>query len=153
MTSIDEIARSCICLHTRMAARAVTRAYNAALKPLGLEVTQFSLLAAIAHAVDQAQAEEAGAAISVAELSDTLALERTTLVRNLALLERTGLIARQGSDKRRARWTLTATGRGKLDAAIPAWEGTQRSLEATISRPIWDETRRRLRDIRKAASL
>lgn len=153
MTSIDEIARSCICLHTRMAARAVTRAYNAALKPLGLEVTQFSLLAAIARTAELEQPGETGAAISVAELSETLALERTTLVRNLALLERTGLIARQGGDKRRARWVLTPTGRAKLDAAVPAWEGAQRGLEATITRPIWDETRRRLRDIRKAASI
>ena len=67
--TLAEVGRNCFCLHARMAARAVTRQYNAALAPLGLEVTEFSLLGSLA----------ADHAASIAELADRLAFERTTL--------------------------------------------------------------------------
>ena len=44
---IDKIGRECLCLQSRMTTRAITRRYNAVLTPIGLEVTEFSLLAAL----------------------------------------------------------------------------------------------------------
>ena len=41
---IDKIGRECLCLQSRMTTRAITRRYNAVLDPIGLEVTEFSLL-------------------------------------------------------------------------------------------------------------
>ena len=38
---LDDIARSCVVLHVRMTARAVTRAYDEAMRPSGLKITQF----------------------------------------------------------------------------------------------------------------
>jgi hypothetical protein len=52
-----------------MTARAITRQYNAILVPLGLEVTEFSLLAALTISEDT----------SITTQADRLAFERTTL--------------------------------------------------------------------------
>jgi predicted transcriptional regulator len=65
-----------------MAARAVTRTYDRALRPSGLRSTQFSILVA---------ASVAGG-IPLHRLAKILGLERTTLTRNLAAIEREGLI-------------------------------------------------------------
>ncbi len=62
------VGERCICLHTRMAARAVTRAYDAALAPLGLEGTQFTLLAAIAVRPDPLRHADGGKAGARAQL-------------------------------------------------------------------------------------
>ena len=42
--------RDCLCLHTRRAARLVTQFYDDALRPSGLHITQFLLLATIREA-------------------------------------------------------------------------------------------------------
>ena len=48
MTTERDIVESCVCHKVRMAARAVTRAYDAALRPVGLRATQFAVLVAVA---------------------------------------------------------------------------------------------------------
>ena len=48
MTTEREVVDSCVCHKVRMAARAVTRAYDAALRPVGLRATQFAVLVAVA---------------------------------------------------------------------------------------------------------
>jgi DNA-binding MarR family transcriptional regulator len=53
--------------------RAATRRYNAVLAPFSVEVTEFSLLAAL----------YISRTLSIADLADRLDFERTTLVRNL----------------------------------------------------------------------
>jgi DNA-binding MarR family transcriptional regulator len=79
---IDKIGRECLCLQSRMTTRAITRRYNAVLAPSGLEVTEFSLLAAL----------HVGRHSSITELADRLAFERTTLVRNLKHMAERSLI-------------------------------------------------------------
>ena len=59
---------NCTCFNLRKAARAVTQAYDATLKPSGLRVTQLSVLNVIAI--------EGPAAMS--ELDDILVMDRTT---------------------------------------------------------------------------
>lgn len=140
---IDEVARRCICLHTRMAARAVTRAYNAALKGIGVEVTEFTLLAALS-------ADEAP---SISVLAEELAFERTTLVRNLKALVEKGLVEPRKGAGRAMRHVVTAAGRQLIDAGLPLWEATQSRLEGALEdREDWTATRRKLRAIRKAAA-
>jgi DNA-binding MarR family transcriptional regulator len=140
--TVDEVARRCVCLHTRMAARAVTRAYNAALKGTGLEVTEFTLLAALS--VDEAP--------SISVLAEQLAFERTTLVRNLRSLVDKGLVAPVKGTGRAVRHVLTGDGRRMLEAGLPIWQATQARLEAALADDGWPETRRKLRTIRKAAA-
>ena len=46
MATLQDAAASCACLKARKAARAVTRAYDRALRPSGLRVTQLNILGA-----------------------------------------------------------------------------------------------------------
>jgi len=61
-------------------------------------------------------------------LANKLGLERTTLTRGAALLERNGWVEAKSSDDGRERLLqLTNAGRRKLEAAYPAWKAAQDS--------------------------
>lgn len=108
--------KGCHCLAARKNARAITRLYEAKLRPHGLRATQFSILAALALM---------GPA-PISRLADVLGLERTTLTRSAALLERNGWVgASSAKDAREHPLRLTAVGRRKLEAAFPAWKEAQ----------------------------
>src|ERR671923_2427118 len=92
-SDLHEIATSCACRRLRGAARAVTRLYDDALRPTGLRATQFTLLVA-------AQLRSRSL---ITELADGLALERTSVTRELALLEERGLVSITAGKDRRAR--------------------------------------------------
>ena len=53
-----EFETSCACITLRRAARAVTAAYDAALAPSGLRITQFSILRRLARLGPAAQASD-----------------------------------------------------------------------------------------------
>jgi DNA-binding MarR family transcriptional regulator len=140
--SLEHASENCVCLHTRMAARAITRAYDAALAPLGLEATQFTLLAAIA----------ANPTRSVTEMADRLALERTSLSRNLAVLKKRGLVVSEPARGRSVTCKVTAAGETLLAAALPVWRTVQAALEQHVGADGWAETRKSLRQLRRGAA-
>jgi DNA-binding MarR family transcriptional regulator len=106
----------CTCFNLRKAARAVTQLYDEFLRPSGLRATQFSLLTVI---------REVGT-VSMTELAEAAVMDRTTLKRNLELLEREGLVRIQaGSDARVREVSLTAAARKKLADALPYWVSAQ----------------------------
>ena len=141
MATVKEVAEECAALRTRMAARSVTRAYNEALRPLGLMATQFTLLAAI----------EQGAPDSISRLADWLAIERTTLTRNLQVLEKDGLVEVGPEGFRRARaLKLTAAGERKLAQALPIWRETQDRLVAKLGKQRWKDARSMLEELSAA---
>src|SRR5438132_13447207 len=106
----------CVCNTLRMAARAVTQLYDDVLRPSGLRVTQFSILATFARMGEA----------NLKELEDALAVDQTTLTRSLGLLERDGLIERgPHPDGRVKAMLLTSTGRRALAAARPLWARAQ----------------------------
>lgn len=115
----------CACLNLRQAARAVTQLYDDMLRPTGLRATQFSLLTVI---------RLTGGA-SIGTLADTAVMDRTTLTRNLKLLEEKKLVRSEGSDDARVRLvTLTPAGEAKLAAAQPYWEEAQRRMTKSVGR-------------------
>ena len=63
----------CVCNTLRMVTRVVTQLYDDCLRPSGLRVTQFSILAAIARLGEA----------SLKQLEDELAIDQTTLTRSL----------------------------------------------------------------------
>src|ERR1700737_580246 len=115
MGNCADIGKTCACLHTRMTARAVTRAYDEALRPIGLKITQFALLASI----------DMGISGSISDLAERLAFERTTLTRNLQLLKENGLIVPRFGTHRSVAYALTAKGRKAIARATPLWEKAQ----------------------------
>ena len=76
------VAWHCTCFNVRRAARAVTQFYDDIMAPSGIKATQFTMLGAVAMM---------GPA-SVTRLAEHLALDRTTLTRNLKGLADLGLI-------------------------------------------------------------
>jgi DNA-binding MarR family transcriptional regulator len=138
---LDDIARSCVALHVRMTARAVTRAYDEAMRPSGLKITQFVLLSALSTGVFK----------SVTELADRFALERTSLTRNLQLLAAEALIEPVDCKGRAAIYAVTDKGRAAIEAAIPYWQAAQERIEGGLGRERWSETRDGLRALRHVA--
>lgn len=137
----EQADSQCACLHARMTARAVTRMYDEALRASGLKVTQFSLLAALEH----------GPTRSVSALAGMLALERTTLTRNLRLLGDAGLIAQRPGPRRAVSHTLTQAGHDALARARPLWRAAQRAVIDSLGEQGWRDARDKLRALRDAA--
>src|ERR1051325_10228773 len=73
---------NCVCFNLRWVARAVTQFYDSEMRRHGIRPTQGTILLAL-------NSKESW---SMAELSDWLGLERTTLVRNLRPLQRDGFV-------------------------------------------------------------
>ena len=74
----------CVCSTLRMVSRAVTQLYDDILRPSGLRVTQFSILATMARSGEA----------NLRQLEAGLAIDQTTLTRSLNLLERDRMIER-----------------------------------------------------------
>lgn len=134
------IARRCYAYQARKTANAVLRAYNDWLKPVELEMAQFSTLCAIMS--DEAR--------SIGDLAERLGVERTTLVRNLKVLEKRGLIRVAARTMRRLTHELTPAGAETLARALPLWEQAQAAMEATLGAPKERDVRDALKDLRSA---
>ncbi len=116
----------CSCFNLRRAARRVTQVYDHALVPAGLKATQFSLLAVLkGHKTDEG--------IAMTRLAEKLGMDRTTLTRNLAVVERDGLVKiRTGDDPRSRLVVLTQAGRTAFEKAAPLWFKAQAELARNI---------------------
>ncbi len=107
---------NCTCFNLRKAARAVTQAYDKAMKPSGLRATQFALLTMVAKL----------GPVGIKDLAKALVMDRTTLGRNLNVLSDRGLLEiGEGEDRRYRPITITARGQEALDLALPLWEQAQ----------------------------
>jgi len=125
-----------LCLHhTPHVSRAVTQLYDDALRPSGLRVTQFSILAAL---------ERLGEA-PLKQLQHTLAVDQTTLTRSLDVLEHDGVSESTSHPDARIRAVrLTARGRRALDTARRRWARAQRIVLRELGTTAWADAQRRL---------
>ena len=139
LSAYDEPARECAMVRVRMTARAVTKHYETHLAPAGLTGAQFTLLVSL----------KADPGLTATELAERLAIDRTTLVRNLDVLQRDGLLV-SARDGRASRKTLTRAGEKALGKALPLWRKAQDELVAKLGAEGWSETRKRLRALREA---
>lgn len=116
-TRVMAIESPCACAALRRATRAVTAAYDAALKPAGLRVTQFSVLRTLARL----------GPLPVTRLAAEAALDRSTMGRNLGPLERRGLVRMDvgARDQRERVAHLTDAGSAAIEAAMPYWREVQ----------------------------
>ena len=74
----------------------------------------------------------------MAELSDWLGLERTTLVRNLRPLQRDGLTRAVGGGRGgRVELSITAKGQKKIEESMPAWRSAQSAVVKTLGERRW----------------
>jgi len=119
------IQTKCACTRLRRGSRAITDLYDAALKPAGIKITQFSVL----RHVDRLQP------VNISRLAAEMALDRSTLGRNLLLLRRDGLVLFSDADDMR-QWSieLSAKARRLLERALPLWQSAQARIERTLGR-------------------
>ncbi len=118
-----EIGRRCACYNLRRASRAVSRLYDQVLAPSGLRSTQFTIL----------QTAKRRGPITLTALADSIITERTTLTRNLGLLERNGYIRLDsGQDRRERLIAITQQGLAILETALPLWETAQTVIERSL---------------------
>ena len=118
----------CVCGNLRKAARAVTQLYDKVLRPTGLRVTQFSILGATM----------AMEPVTVSRLAEATVTDRTTLTRNLKLVQEQGLIrVNSGNDRRERKVTLTDRGREAVINAYPLWQKAQRDVIKLLGEERW----------------
>jgi DNA-binding MarR family transcriptional regulator len=107
---------SCFCLASRQAARRITRLYDSRMQPSGIRVTQFTILSQLMLRGE----------MPIGKLASILGMERTTLTRNLALLEQHRWISIKAGDDPRSRMVgITAQGRGMVRRGFPYWSKAQ----------------------------
>jgi DNA-binding MarR family transcriptional regulator len=112
---------ACYCALMRAATRRLGAIYDAALAPLGINIAQYSLLRRIRHYQP----------ISLTELGRVAELDRSTVGRNVRVLERANLVTTKSGEKdqREAVVMLADRGAAVLEAAEPVWEQCQRAIE------------------------
>jgi DNA-binding MarR family transcriptional regulator len=133
-----EAATRCTLFSLRKASRGVTQIYDAALSLAGLRGTQFTVLVAAAFLEET----------TMARLAETLVMDRTTLTRNLAPLERAGLLRiGVGADRRSRIVKLSPSGRRRLALAYPLWKRAQAEIVRTLGRPRWNGLLDHLADV------
>jgi DNA-binding MarR family transcriptional regulator len=125
MAATDELGlvRFCMCGSVRRAGRALTNLYDEILAPSGVRLTQFSLLGHLAEVGE----------MTLTRLAEVRVMDRTTLTRNLTLLERDGLVTvTPGTDKRTRVVRITEAGHEAVQRAFPYWRAAQRRVRAEL---------------------
>jgi len=111
-----EVIKACIATRLRMADRVITKVYDDALRPLGLKVTQMSMLVVAADR----------GLIRQSEVGARLHLDDSTLSRNLERMRVKGWLEEVPADDARVHsYRLTGAGRSLLEGALPRWRGAQ----------------------------
>lgn len=108
----------------RRATRRLSASYDAALAPFAINIAQYSLLRAI----------EREQPLSLTTLARRTELDRSTVGRNVRVLEKAGLVGtrRSEEDQREAVVSLTAQGSDVLGQAQRVWEGCQQDVERKL---------------------
>ena len=119
---------NCVCFNLRWVARKVTQFFDAEMRRHGIRPTQGSILLAL-------NAKESW---TMAELSDWLGMDRTTLVRNLRPLQRDGFVRAVGGGRGgRVELSITTKGRKQTEKLRPAWKSAQSAAVKTLGEQRW----------------
>lgn len=112
----------CYCTQFRRSARALTVIYDAALRTEQIRITQFSLLRAL---------NRLGAA-TLQELAEEVVLDKTTISRNVKVLDTAGWIEFESTgDLRKKLVKLSSRGEQKLASANLSWQKAQEKVLAS----------------------
>lgn len=114
----------CYSTMLRQATRKVSSVYDEALASLGINIAQYSLL----RAIERLQP------VSITELGRDAGLDRSTIGRNVRVLERAGLVdmTRGADDHREAAASLSDQGAHVLGEARPLWTNCQQEIESRL---------------------
>jgi DNA-binding MarR family transcriptional regulator len=135
--------KACTCGELRRAARAITLLYDNAFKSSGLLSTQLGVLDVICNIES----------IRISDLAEKQGMDRTTLTRNLSVLERQGYIKiSSGNDHRTRIITATHKGRSAVTKTIPLWNDVQRNVKQEMGETSWHELMQNLNHFVRVAN-
>jgi DNA-binding MarR family transcriptional regulator len=120
-TMAQSMQAGCLGLRIGQLQRLIGRRFDQELRPLGLSMSQLGVLSALTiH----------GGAVKPAQLAEWLGTERSTISRNLSLLEAKGLVApaEVSASGRSMAVAITKRGSEALGGAENAWRTVQESL-------------------------
>jgi len=129
-------ADQCVPFNLRKTTRALTKAYDVALRPSGLRSTQFVILVWVAQVQP----------VSIGDLANGLMVDPSTLSRALRLMQSQRLVTVSGRSAMRQRFvTLSAQGARKIESAVPRWRQLQEHFLGLIGKENWSKMQRNLR--------
>jgi DNA-binding MarR family transcriptional regulator len=129
MTSSKEAWATCLCSALRRASRSMSRTYDDALRAAGLRITQLHVLSFLSEN-PKSYASDVGRALNI---------EKSTLSRSLAILQKQGLVdIDAGSDARGTSLALSREGKRRLERALPLWQGVQKTIRAELGKDALD---------------
>ena len=116
--AVDLIVAECLATRTLLLNRTISGLYNEALRPLGLTTAQLTLLVIVAKR----------GPVSPGEVAKRLNMDKSTLSRNVRLMEDHGWLSvspDQGQSGRSQSLTIESKGRKLIEKALPLWQGAQ----------------------------
>jgi len=116
--AVDLIVTECLATRTLLLSRTISGLYNEALRPLGLTTAQLTLLVIVAKR----------GPVSPGEVAKRLNMDKSTLSRNVRLMEDHGWLSvspDQGQSGRSQSLTIESKGRKLIEKALPLWQGAQ----------------------------
>ena len=121
-----QVRAMCACNQLRRASRGVTQHYETGMAPSGIKATQLPILVALGSEGD----------LSITRLAGALSLDRTSLTRNLGVLEARRLIriVEHEDDARVRMVSLTRAGARTLSSALAHWAEMQNVVEERFGR-------------------
>ncbi len=115
---------ACTCGSLRKASRRISQFYDAALAPVGIKSTQFSILAEVERGGGDGP-------LTMCELATAMVMDRSTLGHNLRPLERDDLLSLKlaAADRRKRHVALTKKGKATLQRARRLWRTAEARFE------------------------
>ncbi|MCZ6808008.1 MAG: MarR family transcriptional regulator [Deltaproteobacteria bacterium] len=116
--TLDLIANECLAQRVLLLNRTIGGLYNEALRPLGMTAAQLTFLVIVARR----------GPVSPGEVAKRLNMDKSTLSRNVRLMEDHGWLSvspDQGQSGRSQSLTIESKGRKLIEKALPLWQGAQ----------------------------
>jgi DNA-binding MarR family transcriptional regulator len=118
----------CLCANVRRASRVLTQIYDDAMRPLGLRMTQFSILQTLSLTGPKLQGD----------LAEFLALDSTSFTRAVQQLRKRGWVKTvPGKDRRERTVSLSERGQAELTRIQPVWEAVQKEVGSLLGEEPW----------------
>jgi len=128
--AVDVIYRECLATRMRRLNRVISCVYDRAFRPIGLTASQVSILVVLA-ATDGAKP---------AEVCLALQMDKSTLSRNIQLMQRQGWVQTAATyDARSHRLEVTEVARGLIEQALPLWRGAQAQAREVLGHAVVDQ--------------
>ncbi|UZF93950.1 MarR family winged helix-turn-helix transcriptional regulator [Bosea sp. NBC_00550] len=114
---------ACYCTRLKTVTRKIAGLYDVALAPVGINIAQFAILRNVRRYQP----------VSLTELGRLLELDRSTMGRNIRVVEKMGLVSLgRGDDQRELVVSLSGQGEAVLEEASPLWETCQQDITGRL---------------------